>query len=224
MKNRRCRLVFRTYGKFVLDTFANGVKVGVFSNPTVFVNLSVTESNFSILLSNYNIATADYDILGKTKRTTYLVAKENLIKALDQLANDVNVIAAGDASLILLAGFSPTTATNFRNDSVSKIQEVIVKTTMVSGQISVETNAIDNSGPIFYGTICSEGAPLGHTDFIEGQISIKADGPRIIMDLNKSRKKIIFGCTPGAQYYVYMFAVNAVGVSPLSDPRTVWAN
>ena len=224
MKNRKCRLIFHTYGKFVLDTFANGVKVGVYSNPTVFTNLTVTEANFNLLLSDFNTATADYNTYGKTKRTVYLVAKEKLLHAIDLIASDVDKIADGDESIILLAGFTPTAATSLRNAPIEKIQEVTVKNTMVSGQIIIETIPIANNGPIFYGAICSEGAPLGHNDFVDGQITINGNGPKIIFDLNKSRKKVISGCIPGAQYYVYLFAVNAVGVSPLSDPKTIWSN
>ncbi|MEC4048194.1 hypothetical protein OX284_002035 [Flavobacterium sp. SUN046] len=224
MKNRKCRLIFHTYGKFVLDTFANVVKVGVYSNPSVFINVSVTEANFTLLLNDFNLATADYNIYGKTKRTVYLVAKEKLINAIDLLASDVDKIANGDESIILLAGFTPTAASSLRNAPIEKIQEVTVKNTMVSGQIIIETPPVAKNGAVFYGAICSEGTPLGHNDFVDGQITINGNGPKIIFNLNKSRKKVISGCTPGAHYYVYLFAVNAVGVSPLSDPKTIWSN
>lgn len=223
MKNRVCKLNFHSFGKFKLDTFATGVKVGVYGNPTVFVAVSITESEFIAILTHYNDATADYDTYGKTKKTAYINSKDKLMGSLDLLAGDVNKTAAGDASIIILAGFTPTSDQFQRVTVADKIESMTVKTTSVSGQIIVEATAIKKKAISGYGLICVSGGPLPNDVLNNGIFNFTPTNQQMVFDLSKPRKKVVNGLTPGVQYSVYMYATNSAGVSPLSDARTIWA-
>ena len=77
--------------------------------------------------------------------------------------------------------------------------------------------------------ILAAGFPLPPGTMINGsgQLVIgegPSPGPQpisVIFDFNKSRKKKFMGLTPGTTYYIYFFAINASGVSPLSDVRSL---
>ena len=71
MKLRYCKLEFHSFGTSKLDTFANEVKNGVYTNTSVFPNPTVSEVNFTQSLTDFNAAAADYALFGITKKTVF---------------------------------------------------------------------------------------------------------------------------------------------------------
>lgn len=59
MKNRICKVAFHVYGKILLDSFANGVSNGIYSNPLVFIAPPISEADFNAIIADYNAALAD---------------------------------------------------------------------------------------------------------------------------------------------------------------------
>jgi len=222
MKNRVCKLSYHSYGKTALDTFANGVKNGIFSNPTVFATPPLTEDELKHIIADYSTALADYEAYGKTYKTAYLNAKGKLMSTLDVIAAYVNGVANGDPSIISLAGYLPTAGSSQAAPMLEKILTVVVTATNVSGQVIIETPAITGKGVTGYGLILVSGAPLTVDNFSKGIFNLTAIADqKVIIDFTKGKKKVIDGLDSSMVYYGYMFATNSVSVSPLSDVRTV---
>lgn len=218
MKNRVCKLAFHVYGKALLDTFANGVKNGIFNNPLIFDAPPLTAAELLHLITDYNLALATYDANGKNFKTAYLKARTKLMEGLNQLANYVNTIANGDPSIITTSGFFPTAETSQASPVLQKIEIVKVIPTTVNGRVKIETPAIVGKGVSAYGLILVSESPLSMENFNDGFLNLKAtEGQIIIVDFNRARKKIVNELDSTIAYYGYMFAVNATGVSPLSD-------
>jgi len=218
MKNRVCKLAFHVYGKAILDTFANGVKNGIFMNPLIFVDPPLTDAELLHLIVDYNLALANYDANGKNFKTAYLKSRTKLMEALNQLATYVNTVANGDPSVITTSGFFPTSETSQAAPILEKIEIVKVIPTTVNGRVRIETPAIVGKGVSAYGLILVSETPLEIENFNDGFLNLKAtEGQIIIIDFNRARKKIVNELDSMIVYYGYMFAVNAAGVSPLSD-------
>jgi hypothetical protein len=73
-------------------------------------------------------------------------------------------------------------------------------------------------GVLFYGLILVSGPPLTSNNFKNGLLNIIAsEGQNILTDFNRKRIKVINGLDSSIEYKGYVFAINSVGVSPLSD-------
>lgn len=72
------------------------------------------------------------------------------------------------------------------------------------------------------GLILVNGAPLGSNSFVNGKLIYSGGTDQvIIVDVTKSKKKVIDGLDSNVLYNAYMYAFNATGVSPLSFPQVV---
>ena len=217
MKNQICKLNFHYFGKTELDSFANGIDNGIFSNDTVFVTPPLTSSELVHIITDYSTALADYKAYGKIKKTAYLKAKEKLMNALDTLANYVNTIANGDPSIILLAGFVPTADTIQKSPDLSKIEVILVTPSKVNGQVFIETPAITDKGVTGYVLILVSGEPLHMDNFTNGVLNMDSSiEQKILIDFTKTRRKVVNNLDSSILYYGYMFAINPTSVSPLS--------
>jgi hypothetical protein len=223
MSKIHCTVVYHKYGSSVLDTFAGGVSNGIYTNPSVFVNPPFTQDEFDKERALFNAASSDYDLYGAVKKTAFVSARKKLIDALDVQADYVDGIANGDASIILLSGLIPSLPTTSTNAPLEKINAFTVKRVDAMVGIAVEIPAIIGYGPINYGCIVSEGAPLSVSLMNDGQIMLNETTGTVRFDFNKGRKKTFKSLTVGITYYVYVFAINSVSVSPLSDAKTIMA-
>jgi hypothetical protein len=222
MKIRVCKVNYRSFRGLKLSGFAEGVKNGLYANPSVFGTPPIAADEYAAVEKNYNLSWTDYKTYGITKKTAYGEATNKLIGVFDRLALYVNSVANGDASRITLAGFEPTTQGSQAAPILEKIETVTVTPSVVSGQVFIETPAIVGQGVSGYGLILKSGAPFTSQDFVDGQLNITVEaGENIRLDFNKSRKKVINGLDSNITYIGYMYAVNASSVSPLSEPRTV---
>ena len=218
-----CTLGYHYFGTSGLDTFANGVANGIYSNPVPFATPPVLQADFVATMQDFNTAAADYATYGATKKTTFLNTKKKLIDTLDLTADYVDSVAMGDESIIILAGYTPSSSATQSNIPLMKIDFFSLKRTTNNGEIVVEVPAISGHGTVNYFCICSEGAPLGNPTIVNGQITFDNTGVKVILDYNKPRKKLFSGLTAGVTYYFYVFASNTVSVSPLSDAKSIMA-
>ncbi len=218
MKKRICRLSFQHYGNPILDTFSNGVLNGIFKNELIFVTPPLTSSELTHIITDYNVALSVYKANGMSYKTAFLQARKKLIDALNTLAIYVNGIADGDPSVITLAGYIPTAGESHYAPQLEKILTVTTKVTNVSGQVIIETPAIVGKGVTGYTLILVSGEPLNVENFANDALLITAtEGQQIIISLTKGKKKVVNGLDSNLIYYAYMYAINATGVSPLSD-------
>lgn len=224
MKTITCRLEYHRYGTTAIDTFSNEVKNGIFNNPTVFVSPPVTEADVTAQQNAFNNAAAEYVQYGITKKVAFVEAKTSLMNTLDKLATYVDSLAQGNISIIALAGFVPTSDTVQSTEPLSKIEAFEVSLSKSSGEILVDIPAYANQVNVNYNCICVEDAPLQAPALYNGQIVLHATDPTVRQDFNKSRKKIFAGLTPGKKYFFYVFGANTAGVSPLSNPLSIWAS
>ncbi|WP_264522202.1 hypothetical protein [Flavobacterium sp. N1994] len=224
MKTITCRLEYHKYGTSALDTFSNEVKNGIFNNPTVFVAPPVTEADITAQQNAFNNAAAEYVQYGITKKVVYVQAKAILMYTLDKLATYVDSVAVGNVSVIALGGFVPTSDTPQSTEPLPKIEAFGVSLSKSSGEILIDIPAYANQLNVNYNCICVEDAPLQAPALYNGQIVLHATDPMVRQDFNKSRKKVFAGLTPGKKYYFYVFGANTAGVSPLSNPQSIWAS
>lgn len=223
MISSRCTFGYHYFGTSQLDTMANGVANGVYNNPTTFPTSPITQAAFATIRQAYNTTAADYATYGATKKTAFVNAQKTLINALDLLADYVNSVALGDQSIIILAGFTPSSTVVQSNTPVGQINAFVVRRSNTIGEIMVEIPAIKNHGTINYFCCCSEGTPLTNPVMVNGQLKTDPADGFVRIDTNKSRKKIFTGLTPGVMYYFYVSASNTVSVSPLSDVKALMA-
>jgi hypothetical protein len=147
--------------------------------------------------------------------------------ALDQLAVYVNGIALGNPALITEAGFVPTKG-NISPIAKPNQPQFVTLTRGLPGELYADCEpaaGVDSTGGIL---IANEPIPEGMGINELGQIVVvesasPSPGPspapgsvRYIQDLNKARRKKFTGLQIGVTYYLYMWAMNAGGVSPLS--------
>ena len=217
-----CTLKFHRFKMVELNPFANGVNNGVYGNPTVFLNPPITQNDFTVLQDAYAVALADYNTYGKTKRSSYTASRKSLIAALDVMASYVTECAQGDASMIILAGYTPSGSSQQRNAPVERVDHFILKRGE-TGIITVEIPPILNRGSIHYFCICSEGKELAPDFYDNGVLKTGSTDHAIYYNFTKPRIKTFRGLTPIIEYYFYVFVANATSVSPLSDARKMMA-
>jgi hypothetical protein len=220
---QHCTLGYHRANTSGLDTFTNGVGNGIYSNPDMFATPSVTETDFTAAKNAFSAAAADYATYGMTKKSAYIVARKALLDVLDTLADYVDLIAQGDESTIILAGYVPSLAMAQKNVPIEKILFFTTKRTDTVGEIVVEIPAIQKRGNVTYNCVCSEGAPLSNPVLVNGQIKVAATDANVLNDANKSRRKVFSGLTAGVVYYFYVYTSNSVSVSPLSDAKSFMA-
>ena len=223
MSTIHCTLGYHRYGTSQLDTFSAEVGNGIYTNPTVFINPPFAPAEYDKVRAIFEAAAADYAKYGAVKKTAFVAARKKLIDVLDVQADYVDGIANGDASIIQLAGFIPSSSTPQSSSPLEKINSFIAKRTDNSGEVYVEIPSIKGYGTINYGCIVSEGAPLSAITINDGQITLTDNTATVRIDFNKSRKKLFKSLTIGTTYYFYVYATNAVSVSPISDSKTVMA-
>ena len=216
-------MVLRNYHGFdtALPAFAIKTNQGLKNNPGKFppAGIPIMYAAMAILIANDQTAYADWKAGGPAEELLFNTARANLIAGLDSNADHVDVIAAGDAAIIKISGYSASSVDDVKSVTPTQPQHLVVSTggTMPSGEMDAECETID--GATNYGCVIVEGGELDAGCFINPQgqlISPIGSTHRIIHDLNKQRKKHLVGLTKGVDYYYYFYAVNAAGVGVMS--------
>lgn len=235
MNTEHCSLDYHRFGILKLETFAAGVKTGVYSNPTEFATPPITEAQLQTLIENHHHRYEDYKNGGKLLKPAYLAAKAALMGGLDSIATYIDDLPGVDENLIMLGGFNPTKLV----DSEGQVPAQPEGATIArggEGEMFAEVPKID--GAVSYGCIAIAGQPL------PAYITLNASGKFVltsfheppnpnptpdppqgavmaVADVSKSRKKRFIGLQSGVRYYFYFYASNATGVSILSEVRSM---
>lgn len=221
MKKVKCSLFYHNATKKVFLDTCTQVYNGIYNNTTVFVTPPYTEEDFNLAFTDYTNAAAAYKIAPSVQKTNYLDSKNKMTAVLDTTAIYVDDLASGDESLIYLAGFTPTKATASKSVPIAVPNTGTVKRGPVTGQITVENAPIKKNGIINYIAVVAIGAPLPNAVLENDGLNFGALSNAVIVNFNRSRKKVITNLPPGSLAYVYFIATNPVSVSPLGQPVTV---
>jgi hypothetical protein len=232
-RKQRVSLSFHILSPDLFDTFAVGIRDGIYGNPTEFATPPITQISLQALIDDYINKRAAYKQGGKAQKGPYLAARTALMAALDLLAGYVNELADGNADLIWLSGYAPTKA----NSSVVPVPGIPQLRELARGatrELFAECKPVNYAD--YYGCILIQGMPLPPFIGLNGNgqleaIAIESDIPDeykpvngsivAAFDLTKSRRKHFVGLLKGIDYYFYFYAVNATGVSPLSEPGVI---
>ena len=223
MKKSKCLLTYHRFYTNRLGHFANTVFYGIYDNATVFVKPPISMTDFKTIQTTYTDAAVDYSTYGITKRTAFYTAKEQLMATLDTLADYVNTLAKGDVSIIALSGFDHMRTEFQSSKALPLIENFKVKRTESIGEFVVTIPSMLAYGEVNYCCICAESKPIEGLGFVNGQLKFAENAPVMLVDFNKSRHKVFNKLKPGVLYYIYVFAVNAVSVSPVSGVRQIMA-
>lgn len=221
MAKSHCSLKYHELPDTELDEFATGVKIGIAGHSALFPAPPVSASALATLINTFTATYEAWKRGGIDQKPAFLTAKRELTAALDDTSDYVNIVADGNEGTITAGGFTPTKIT----DAPSHIPETPqnVKATRPGGAGVIETDCQTSEGATAYGVIMSEGAPLVNPRIVDGQIKFENTLPNMRFDINKTRKKTFHSLTPGVTYYIYYYASNPAGVSPLSDPKRIMA-
>lgn len=219
-------LSYHNYKRDNVESFAVAVRDGIFENGTVFPTPPITQSDCQTLIDDFINKYGAYQFGGRSNKGPYQAAYASLIVGLDSLAGYVNTVAAGDANKILMSGFIPTKGISSAINPPAVPATPMVKRG-ITGVLIAEVEVV--AGAEFYGCIVilnqikPDYANINGT----GQLVLTDDGSNppppppsvsgVIFDFNKSRKKTFINLQVGFTYYFYFYAINANGVSQLSN-------
>ncbi len=224
----RCKLSYHSLRTNPIKVFAVGVRDGVFNNNPPFITPPTTQIALQLLIDNYSDA---YDAfkLHTASMSEVDETRDLLMAGLDVLREYVDTEANGNATIIALGGFVPTKGSS--NNVAAPLQPTGVTLVRgIQGELVAECAAITDADS--YGAVlATKLLPVWFVINGFGQIVIEQgntpspippSGPTPgntggILDLTKGRKKKFSNLQVGVTYYVYFWAMNAGGVSPLSD-------
>ena len=222
-----CSLSYHNMALDQVESFALGVKAGYYGHNPPFTVLPIIEAALQILIANYTNKRADYINGGAAQKGPFLIAKADLMSALDSLANQTDIVADGDEPTIILAGFVPTKGGH--SPATKPVQCVVTVKKGITGEL------ISTCAPVpsakHYGCIMLEGGQLpdGVVINADGRVVWQSKDPQpnmnqqdtkitgVWVDLTDQREKHFTGLKHDAVYYFYYYAVNAAGVSQLSE-------
>jgi hypothetical protein len=198
-----------------LDVFAVGVKSGFFGNNPPFTVQPFTEATLQGNITDYVTKRGLYKTGGLAQRTRAV-----LLAGLDSIADEVDKVAAGNGDIITLSGNVATDGT--RTASVKPLQPVATLERGGTRELIARCETVQ--GAKHYGCILVENQPLPAYVVLSESGKLIFDFssqpptvPSMIVDLSDQREKHFTNLTHDATYYLYMYAVNSAGVSPLSD-------
>ncbi len=224
----RCKLSYHSLRTNPIKVFAVGVRDGVFNNNPPFIAPTTTLAALQLLIDAYS---GKYDAfkLHTASQSEVDEARDLLMAELDTLREYVDTVANGNATTIALGGFVPTKGST--SSVVAPVQPSgITLVRGIQGELVAECAAITDADS--YGAVLtSEPLPVWFVIDGFGQVVIEqgatpgpippaAPSPGSIggiLDLTKGRKKKFSNLQVGVTYYVYFWAMNAAGVSPLSN-------
>jgi hypothetical protein len=221
MTKIRCLLTYRSFTNKNLIKFCSLVSSGCYTNTSVFHDPPIPDEDFNIELSKFTDAVAKYDNAPKIEKTNMLNARKSMITTVDKLREYVDAVANGDASIIILSGFTPSKGSSEKSKPVEVTNNFTLKRTDLSGQAEVTINYTGTGTPQWYFVVCSTEATLPSTLVENGVLNFGALPEGVRVDISKARKKLFTNLDSGVTYYFYVLVANNINVSPLSDPRSL---
>ena len=225
----------RSYHNLIYDNindFAVGVADGIYGNAGTFITPTLGELFFRGLITDFVNKKGSYES-GNVPRTVFITAKDNLMEGLDTNADYVDSVAQGNTNTVTLGGYEATKGNSSAVNPPVQPTGIII-TRGISGELLAECAKMDKV--VYYGAILIADHLLPDNIIINaaGQIVVNETTPSpaaaaipsptpgpsgsfIILDFNKIRKKKFTNLTKGRTYYIYFYAGNAGGISPLSE-------
>ena len=222
-----CSVDYHEFAGPDLETQGHKVSSGIYGHPVPFASPPFTQTVFDGLVEDVHLTYEAYHNGGVEQKGAYMTARTALIGALDTTGHFVDALPGVNDDMIVLAGFTPTKTG--RTDAVVCEAPVI---THVDKETTTWLKPLCNAvpGAIFYGCLILE-APLGENIvFYNGQIIISpVTGPipvpsNVRLVVTKGRLKEIPQLEKGKDYWIYMYAGNSAGISPLSAGVQVMCN
>ena len=224
-----CSVIYHQYNGADLESQGHKTSAGVFGNNPPFTSPPMTKIVFDGLVEAVHNTYEAYTDGGLGQKGAYLIARVNLITALDTTAKYVDELPGVTEAIIILAGFKAT-KTGDSTAVIPATPELDKVERGVTGVLMPECKTVH--GADFYGCLVAAGEPLAGIGMnSSGQIVAMQDsGPApvpgppaiaLVIDVNKSRKKKITGLVKGVDYYIYFYAGNSAGVSDLSEPVVI---
>lgn len=227
----RCKLSYHQITVTLLQLFITGVRNGIYNNAATFPAPTDSAATFDAAAADFN---TKYDLYKKRlgSKGDFVSAKTAMMNILDRQADYVNTVANNNPDTILLAGYEPTKGVTNNVPAPLQAQNVVI-TRGTPGTLITDCDPVeyaDSYGVILVvdhelpETVIMNGA--GQLEYMDDGLPGSAAGPeptpgmpvvRVIMDLNKSRKKTFINLQIGTTYYVYYWSMNANGVSQLSE-------
>lgn len=228
MAKVKCKLGYRQLKTTKITVFATGVSNGIFGNNPPFITPPGTQAALDALILAYSTKYSNF-LLHTVPITEVDEARDLLITALEPYREYVDTEANGNATVIALGGFVPTKGS--KSNVVAPVQPTGV--TLVRGiQDELLAECLPITDADSYGAVlAAEPLPEWFVITGSGQVVMEQDTNPVpvppsapssgsiaaILDLTKGRKKKFSNLQTGVTYYVYFWAMNAGGVSPLSD-------
>lgn len=230
MAKIKCKLGYRQLKTTKITVFATGVSNGIFNNNPPFITPPGTQAALQALILDYSTKYSNF-LLHKVALSEVDEARDLLIAALEPYRTYVDTEANGNPTIIALGGFEPTKGS--KSNAVKPLQPTGVSLERgIQDELVAECAAIP--GADSYGAVLlAEPLPewfvingFGQVVIQQGNNPAPAPIPPSaptpgsiggILDLTKTRKKKFSNLQTGVTYYVYFWAMNAGGVSPLSD-------
>jgi hypothetical protein len=233
MAKIRCSIGYKKLPLDAIDTFAGGVRDGIFGNPIQFPTSPVLQPAFQACIDDYFNTRSAYKQGGKAQKGPFLLARQKLFTTLDLTAEYVDSVANGNESLILLSGFVPTKGTSTNVPLPPQLVDIEL-TRGSTGEIFAQSEPLEVGDT--YVCIMTAGGPIpsditisGTGQLTMGDLQQQLAGASAsvqqvsmaIFDFTRNRKKKFMGLTPGITYWFSFFAINATGVGPLSEPKSI---
>lgn len=222
MLQAKCKRDYHKFSDPALETRVNQVSNGIYTNPLIFSSPPISQAEYTNIQEGYITAVSEYNTYGIVKKTALTNSRGKMISTVDLIASYVDDRAQGDESIIILAGFEPTSTTMHSSQPLSVIENFTLTRTNPL-EVTVLIPPITGHGSISYFCICSEGAPIENLSIANGQIVLDNVTTKIRFDYTKSKKKVFQGLSSTVTYYFYVFATNAVSVSPISMVKSIVA-
>jgi hypothetical protein len=221
-----CSVDYHEFSGGDLESQGHKVSTGIYGNSGTFTTPPMTKTVFDQLVEDVHNTYEAYIHGGADQKGAYMTARTALITALDTIAKYVDGLSGVNEDMIVLAGFTPT-KTGQTKAVVPVAPEIDINSidTKTKGWLKLTCKNVQ--GAEFYGCIVLEQPLNDSVSMLFGQVSFSApSGPgpvpfNVRMVVTKGRYKEVPGLTSAREYWVYFYAGNTAGVSPLSNGVSV---
>jgi len=201
------------------------VQVGMLGNVKEFPDTPFTQVSSDLVKSDYLKYHSAFDRGGIAQKPDWIEAQTAAIKLLDDGADYTDEVANGDPLLIIRAGYTPTHYNPI--DSLvgpmppHQPQNITIVKETNAGEIIAFCEPYGREESI--GCIICQGEPLPAGSYMhaDGQLKLPVATGNIHMSVSFQRIKTFIDLTPEVRYYIYFYATNTHGTSPLSEVRSI---
>lgn len=201
-----------------LETFVHGVATGIYDHATTFTSPPVVKATFETTVEDFHNKYEAYKNGGKGQKGAYIIARDNLMKGLDDTAEYVDALPGLTEGIIVLAGYTPTKTGDTQAvlpdaPGVEKI-EFGPKGTLIATAKSV-------AGGSYYGCVVTDKPIAGAINMDNGTFTLDGFDGNFRLILTKGRKKTVNNLDSKTEYWFYFFAGNTAGVSQLGPDMSL---